>query len=59
MPITPHLFLRGGYHVTHMAGVAVAGDQINNTDLAIPAATVNTESRVLFHGWFLGLEALW
>lgn len=60
-PITPHLFLRGGYHVIHLSGLAVASDQINNTDLAAvpPTATVNSDGRAIYHGWFMGLEAWW
>jgi hypothetical protein len=58
-PITPHLFLRGGYHVIQLSGLAIASDQINNTDLAVPVATLNTDGRAIYHGWFLGLEAWW
>jgi hypothetical protein len=59
LPITPHLFLRTGYHVVHLSGLAIASDQINNTDLAVPIATINTDGRAIYHGWFVGLEAWW
>ena len=60
-PLTPHLFIRGGYHVIHLSGLAIASDQINNTDLAVvpPTASLNTDGRAIYHGWFLGLEAWW
>jgi hypothetical protein len=61
LPISKHLFLRGGYHVIHLAGLALASDQINNTDLAPvpPTATINSDGRAIYHGWFVGLEAWW
>lgn len=60
-PITKHAYLRVTYRLMHVAGIAVAGDQINNTDLGvIPAtATLNSNGDGIYHGWSVGLEAWW
>ena len=58
-PITKHTYLRVTYRLINVAGIAVAADQINSTDLAIPAAALNNNGDAIYHGWSVGLEAWW
>ena len=58
-PITKHTYLRVTYRLIHVAGIAVAADQINSTDLTVPAAALNNNGDAIYHGWSVGLEGWW
>ena len=58
-PITKHAYVRVSYRLIHIAGIAVAADQINSTDLAVPVTQLDTDGDAIFHGWSVGLEAWW
>ena len=58
-PITKNTYLRVSYRLIHVAGLAIAADQINSTDLSVPAAALNSDGEAIYHGWSVGLEAWW
>jgi len=58
-PITRHTYLRASYRLIHVAGLAVAADQINGTDLSVPDAVLYNDGNAIYHGWSVGLEAWW
>lgn len=58
-PATSHCFIRGGYQLIHLAGVALPSDQLATTDLAIPATAIDDTGSVFFHGFHLGIEGRW
>lgn len=56
MPIFRHGNLRAGYRVIHMAGLAIAADQLNTADLVVPETQINNDGQALYHGVSLGFE---
>ena len=56
--VTPHFFLRGGYRVMWLEGVALAPDQLAATGFNnLP--TINTGAGLLLHGALAGFELRW
>ena len=53
-PITKHTYLRVTYRLIHVAGLALAADQINT-----PVDTIYNDADAIYHGWSVGLEAWW
>ena len=45
------------YRLIHMAGLALAADQINVTDLPASNAGIYQDGQTIFHGWSAGFEA--
>lgn len=58
-PATKHIFLRGGYQLLHVAGIATARDQLVTTDLSVPVAAIDTGGTAIYHGFHIGIEAWW
>jgi hypothetical protein len=52
-------FLRAGYELIHISGLAVAADQINSISVLPPRLGIANDGQAIYHGWFLGLEAWW
>jgi hypothetical protein len=59
--LTDRLSLRLGYQMLWLEGVALAPNQIDNTNLSPPpgVVTLDTDSGFFAHGAFVGLEAVW
>jgi hypothetical protein len=57
--LTPWLAWRAGYSVFWASGVAVAAQQLPNSDFGAGTATVNTKGSVMLHGVTTGFEACW
>ncbi len=58
-PLTKHCFLRGGYQLMYLSGLAIAADQINSIKVVPPQVDLESDGQAIYHGWFLGLEAWW
>ncbi len=52
------LALRAGYQALWLDRVALAPEQLDNTNPSIPMATVDLNGDLFLHGGFVGLEAL-
>lgn len=58
-PITKNTYLRATYRLIYVAGLAIAADQLNSTDLSVPTAGLYDHGDAVYHGWSVGLEAWW
>jgi hypothetical protein len=59
LPMAKQCFLRAGYELIHISGLAVAADQINTISALPPRLGIANDGQAIYHGWFLGLEAWW
>ncbi len=60
--LTDHLDARAGYQLMWIDGVALAPDQIPNTDVTPPGpgtAALDANGGVFYHGFHVGFEAWW
>jgi hypothetical protein len=57
--LTRRLGLRAGYQLMWLDGVALALDQLDNTNPAAGLATLDSGSDLFLHGGHVGLEATW
>jgi hypothetical protein len=59
--LSKHVSLSGGYEVMFVNNVAQPANQLGNTDFSVtpPAATVDVNSGVFYHGATAGLEVTW
>lgn len=57
VPVNQFGLFRVSYRLIHIAGLALAADQINVTDLTIPAAGISDEGQAIYHGLAIGFEA--
>ena len=51
--------LRSGYQALWLDGVALAPDQLDNSDLITGAATLNLKGTPIYHGFLLAAEYVW
>jgi hypothetical protein len=58
LELMPGLYLRSGYNVIFIEGIARAGDQIDLTD-SLTAGTATNLDGAFLHGANVGLEAIW
>jgi hypothetical protein len=59
LPLSKNCFLRAGYELIHISGLAVAADQINSISVLPPQLDLSTDGHAIYHGYFVGLEAWW
>ena len=57
--LTDRLSARVGYQLLWLEGVALATDQLDNSNPSIPIATLDNGGGVFYHGGFAGTEFLW
>lgn len=57
--MTDRLSARIGYQLLWLEGVALAPDQLDNSNPSIPLATLDNSGGVFYHGGIVGLEYLW
>lgn len=57
--ITDRLTARLGYMALWIEGVALAPDQLDNSDPSSGVASLDNSGSVFYHGGFVGLEYLW
>jgi hypothetical protein len=58
--LTDRLALQLGYQLLWIDGVALAPDQLTGVnDVTVPISVLEKDGDVLFHGFFVGLEATW
>ena len=57
--LTDHLALRVSYMCLWIQGVALAPEQLDNTDPSNGIATLDSSHGVFYHGGFIGGELLW
>jgi len=53
------LAVRAGYQMMWIEGVALATDQLDDTDLGLGTVSLDTDGGVFYHGASVGLEAVW
>ncbi len=51
--------LRGGYQAIWVNGIALAPDQLDDSDIATGAATLDTSGHPIYHGLTLAAELAW
>jgi hypothetical protein len=57
--LTRVLTVRGGYNLMWIAGVALAPDQLDFTDLPSSGTALDRGGGIFLHGANVGLEARW
>ena len=57
--LTDRLSARVGYQLLWLEGVALATDQLDNSNPSIPIATLDNGGGTFYHGGFAGMEYLW
>ena len=57
--ITDRLSARLGYMALWIEGVALAPEQLDNSDPSSGTASLDNSGGVFYHGGFVGLEYLW
>lgn len=57
--LTEHVYLRGGYNLIWIEGIARAADQLDFTDTATSGMDISDGGDAFLHGAIFGLEARW
>ncbi len=57
--ISDHWFLRGGYNLIWIDGVALAPDQLDFTLTSASGTTIDTDNTMFLHGVNIGFEGRW
>ena len=51
--------VRGGYQVIWVDGIALAPDQLDDSDITTGVATLDTSGHPIYHGFVLAAELGW
>jgi hypothetical protein len=57
--VSDHWFLRGGYNLIWIDGIALAPDQLDFTLASTSGTTIDTDNTMFLHGVNLGIEGRW